>query len=481
MGPDLVLVNTNRMRPPIAPIGLDYLAGAVRRAGHTVAIADLCLAEDPAAELRRALASGEPRLVGITLRNADDCFWPSAAGFVDDLEGTVRAVRALTGAPIALGGTGFSIFSRRVMERTGADFGIRGDGEEATVALLRELGDGGRFEAVPGLLWRRDGSLAESPPAWPDRISLETARDAFDGAAYFRLGGQMGVETKRGCQRSCAYCADHLAKGSRIRLRSPAEVAEEIGGLVRRGIDVLHLCDSEFNNSRSHAVEVCGEIARRGLGGKVRWYAYLSVTPFDAELAGMMRRAGCVGINFAGDSASAEMLGQYRKEHSREDISSAVRLCRESGIAVMVDLLLGGPGETPETLAETIFSLKEINPDCTGAALGLRIYPGTAIERTVLAQGPPEANPAIHRKYDGPIDFSRPTFYISPALGERPAELVRSFIASDRRFFEPTTEIPGEQDQAPETGYNYNDYSPLIEAIARGARGAYWDILRRMR
>jgi hypothetical protein len=96
----------------------------------------------------------------------------------------------------------------------------------------------------------------------------------------------------------------------------------------------------------------------------------------------------------------------------------------------------------------------------------------------VAAEGPPESNPSLRRRYDGPVDFLRPTFYISSALGERPARLVRDLIAGDERFFEPAEEA------APETvaaGYNYNDNAPLVEAIRGGARGAYWHILRRMR
>ena len=79
---------------------------------------------------------------------------------------------------------------------------------------------------------------------------------------------------------------------------------------------------------------------------------------------------GCVGINFTGDSASAAMLAAYRQPHGQDDLARAVRLCREEGIAVMIDLLLGGPGETPETVAETIEFVRRIGPDCAGSGLG---------------------------------------------------------------------------------------------------------------
>ena len=259
-------------------------------------------------------------------------------------------------------------------------------------------------------------------------------------------------------------------------------MAREFESLAVRGIDVLHLCDSEFNIPVEHARTVCEELTGRRLGERVRWYAYLAVLPFDADLARSMRRAGCVGINFTGDSANAAMLATYRQPHCREDLSNAVRLCREQGIAVMFDLLLGGPGETPETAAETIEFVRRIGPDCAGASLGLRLYPQTGMIDHLAAEGPLETNPAIHRRYEGPIDLVRPTFYVSPALGKHPARLLRELVAGDERFFAPVDEEPPPEAHAgPSTDHNYNDNRPLVEAIAAGARGAYWDILRKLR
>jgi len=473
----LTLINTNRMEPLIAPIGLDYVAGAARAAGLEAEVLDLALAADPEAALRDHVADRDPLLVGLTLRNVDDCFWPSAEWFVPALAETVGQVRRLTDAPIVLGGVGFSVFPRRLVAFTGADFGVHGDGEAAVVALARELEGDRRFDRVPGLVWREDGRTRGNAPAWPDALSLPTARDQIDNAAYFRLGGQGAVETKRGCNRRCIYCADPLAKGPHLRCRDPAEVADEIESLAAQGVDVLHTADSEFNVPGDHALAVCEELRRRRLGERVRWYAYLAVTPFDADLARAMRRAGCVGINFTGDSAAEAMLATYRQPHRREDLAAAIRLCRENGMAVMIDLLLGGPGETPETAAETVEFLKRAGPDCVGAALGIRIYPGTEVAARLAAGGPLEENPGIRRRYEGCVDCFRPTFYISPALGEHPAAVVKDLIAGDERFFEPAEEVAGEDGK----GYNYNDNTLLVEAIAAGARGAYWDILRRMR
>lgn len=464
------------MLPPIAPVGLEYAASAAVAAGFEVRIADLCLAADTEAALDDAL-SAQPELIGISLRNIDDCFWPSAAWFLPDLQQWIARIRRVSNAPICLGGVGFSIFAREIVASTGADFGIRGDGELALVALAEELRGTRRFDRVDGLIWRDNDRLVANRPAWPESWPSAIARNLVDNPQYFRRGGQVGVETKRGCDRQCAYCADPVAKGSQVRARDPRRVADEIQSLAGQGIDVLHICDSEFNIPGSHARAVCEELVRRRLGERVRWYAYLAVLPFDAPLAELMRRAGCVGINFTGDAASASMLRRYGQPHVGGDLANAIRWCKANGIAVMVDLLLGGPGETRDTVAETIGFLRKVGPDCAGTALGLRLYPGTAIVDQLEPPGPLETNPGIRRRYAGPIDLLRPTFYISPALGPNPAQLVRDLIAGDPRFFEPALECS----DGPATDHNYNENTALVEAIAAGARGAYWDILRRLR
>ncbi len=473
----LTLINTNRMTPAIGPIGLEYVAEAAQRLGIDVDVLDLALSDEPETSLTDYLSEHGPTLIGLSFRNVDDCFWPSAQWFVPDLAELVQRIRTLSDAPVVLGGVGFSIFADRIVDHTGADFGIRGDGEQAIVSLYRQLENGRDFEGVEGLVWRRDGEIVSNRPAWPAELSLPSRRRVFDNVAYFERGGQCGFETKRGCNRQCLYCADPLSKGPALRTRAPAEVADEIESLLVQGVDVFHTCDAEFNIPRSHALAVCEEFARRSVGDRARWYAYLAVTPFDAELASAMRKAGCVGINFTGDSASDAMLGTYRQPHRRADLAAAVRICRGNGIRVMIDLLLGGPGETPETVAATIEFMKKIDPNCVGASLGVRIYPGTGMVEAVRREGPLESNPALRRKYMGQFDFFRPTFYISSALGPNPAGLVKDLIAGDERFFEPMEEKAG----ADATDHNYNDNTDLVEAIRNGARGAYWDLLHDLR
>ncbi len=446
------------MRPPIAPIGLDYVAEALNAAGHRVELLDLCWEEDPAAAISRFFTCAEFGLVGVTLRNTDDCGFTSRESFLPEFAGFVDAVRSFTGAMIVLGGVGFSVMPERILSFASAGAGIWGEGEFVFPEMARRIERREEWRDLPNLIWQDGGRWRRNPPA--DRTLGELppmSRDWADNRRYFEQGGQAGFETKRGCPGQCVYCADPVAKGNRARLRPPGAVADELERLLDQGIDHLHTCDGEFNLPASHAVAVCQEIARRGLGNRLRWYAYCSPAPFSPELALAMREAGCAGINFGADNGDERMLARLRRGFTPTDIVNAVRWSREAGIAVMLDLLLGSPGESRESLTRTVEVMREANPDRVGVSVGVRVYPGTELAARV-----PSGADAIE-----------PVFFLEPTVATFAFELLDRLIGDDPRFlfFDPNR---------PGRNYNYNANERLIEAIRQGHRGAYWDILRRL-
>jgi radical SAM superfamily enzyme YgiQ (UPF0313 family) len=469
-----LLVNTNRMKPPVGPIGLDYLADSLGAAGHETALLDLCFSEDAERDIAASVTGFAPDAVGMSVRNTDDCFFESGAFLLPGIRDFLQLVREQTDAPVVLGGIGFSILPEAVLDYCGADFGIAGEGEEAFPRLLSALGSDSLLEQVPGLVWRDEAGIRRNRSA---EVALERlpprSRSLADNRRYFQEGGQAGFETKRGCPSACTYCADPVAKGRRSRLLAPRAVVTELGALSAQGIDHLHTCDCEFNLPVEHAREVCRAIIHSGLAERIRWYAYCSVTPFDAETARLFRRAGCAGIDFGADSGSAEMLRRLGRHFGPADLVETARHCRDAGIPCMYDLLLGGPGETRETVRETMDLVRRAGPDRIGISLGVRVYEGTALAKQVRGSGPIEANPELYGARLDNERFLRPIFFLSSGLGRDAAGFVRELIGEDKRFF-----LPGGPDESRD--YNYNDNGKLVRAIAGGARGAYWDILRRL-
>jgi len=454
----IALVNTNRMRPPIAPIGLDYIAEALDVAGHRVDLLDLCWEPDPQAACAAFFGRAEYGLIGVTLRNTDDCGFTSRQSFVPEFVETVGTIRRHAAAPIVLGGVGFSVMPGQILEIAAADAGVWGEGEFVLPALAARLESNQEWRDLPNLSWRSEGTWRRNPPAsWPLAALPPMRRRWADNARYFREGGQSGFETKRGCPGRCVYCADPVAKGAEARLRAPAAVADEISSLLDQGIDHLHTCDGEFNLPPSHALEVCAEIVRRGLTGRLRWYAYCSPAPFSRELAWAMRDAGCVGINFGADSGDAGMLDRLGRGFTPGDIENATRWSKEAGMAVMLDLLLGSPGETAGSLTRTVELIKRADPERAGVSVGVRVYPGTELARRLAI---PEQDPR------------EPLFFLEPGIAPFVFDLLDRLIGEDSRFlfFDPSK---------PGLNYNYNANQRLIDLIAGGQRGAYWDILRR--
>lgn len=471
----VVLVNPNRMQPAVAPIAVDYLASALAGGGFDVDLLDLCFTDDYVSDIEGYFARNEVSAVAVTIRNTDDACFATRGFFIPEYTEVIECLRACTPAPIILGGSGFSIMPEAILDHCGLELGVWGEGENALPELVARIAAREDFRDVPGLVYRGTEGFRRNPPGYIDLESRPAPhRAAVDNRRYHMEGGMGSIETKRGCGQRCIYCADALGKGTRVRCRSPRSVADEIEVQLEMGVDHLHLCDSEFNLPPQHAEAVSAEIVSRGLGSKLNWYTYCSPAPFTDEMAALFKAAGCTGINFGVDSASDHMLQILGRDFKAEDVARTAHICHLNGIACMFDLLLGAPGESRDSLRDTIETMKRISPSRVGAALGVRVYPGTRLEAMVRRQGPLKGNPNLHGDGTGPDEtLLAPVFYLESALGEDVSRFLDGLIDGDERFFFMSG------DDA-DTNYNYNDNTLLVDAIRRGYRGAFWDILRKL-
>ncbi len=451
----LISVNREKMPYPVFPLGLAYIARTLREEGHPIEVMDLCFSQDVSADLNNTLGRFRPDLIGISLRNLDNLTYPTSISYLKEVQEVIAICRRSSSSRLVIGGSGYSLAPKEILQHLNVDIGIVGEGEEIFPQLVKSLERGDPISPSPCLLMKEkpfphsiEGARV-SPIRSPDRDFFQTNR-------YLEEGGMGNIQTKRGCPFSCIYCTYPLLEGKRVRLRKQEEVVEEIYRLAEKGVDYIYFVDDIFNYPPSFAEGLCREMIRRKVD--VKWSAFVSPGFLNEELLQWMKEAGCVGIEFGTDSGSPRMLENYRKEFTQEEIVQSSKLCSKLKINHCHYLLFGGPGEDEETIEESFHLMDQLDPTAIIAMLGIRIYPGTEMEKVSLSQE------VIHQN----SNLIYPHFYISPALGGRLIERVQEKALARNRWIVPGLEI--------------NITQNLMEQIRRfRVRGPLWELVGRMK
>jgi radical SAM superfamily enzyme YgiQ (UPF0313 family) len=364
----LISANREHFPEPVFPLGAAYVASALARKGISVRVFDAGLSLFPHRSLGREIAGFRPDFVGLSLRNIDNASYPCTRHYTEGYREIANTVRRYSRAPLLLGGPAFSIFPEELMRLLAADGGVVGDGEDELVRLCSGDTVSLRCADFPEL----------QSVGFPDRID-----SMFP---HFRKYRTIGVQTARGCPRRCIYCTYPVLEGGRLRLRSPAVVADELAFLYRRhGRRDFFFVDSVFNADEQHMEKVCRAVIGQRI--PIRFSCYLAPRMSDPSLFTLLAESGCVAVDFGTDSCSDGMLTSLGKGFSVSDVIETSRACRRAGIDFCHSLIFGGPGETRETVQETTRRMDEINPKAVVAMTGIRIYPGTAIEQIALRDG----------------------------------------------------------------------------------------------
>jgi radical SAM superfamily enzyme YgiQ (UPF0313 family) len=361
----LVSANREMLPSPVVPIGPLAVAAALRDA-HDVSLLDLCFEDDPGAAIERAVRDVDPEVIGIGLRNLHTNAYDGMEGLILGYVEVVRSFRDLTDVPIVLGGAAYSLQPETLLGRLGADYGIVGEGERAFRDIVDRLARGAlparvtRAEASSGLVTRplvRRGPNGSSSDL--DELPLP-ARDLVD-PRYYAFDGTDNLQTKRGCAFACAYCDYPDLEGSKVRVRDPAAVADEM--LARSkvpGVTHMFFVDSVFNVPRSHAIAVCEQIALRD--NPIPWVCYASPVALDEEVVRAMARAGCEGVEIGSDSGTSRMLSQLKKPFTLEQIERSHALFGRYGMHDCHTFVLGALDETADEVKETLAFVDKLDP-----------------------------------------------------------------------------------------------------------------------
>ena len=397
---NVLLISANPLTTPypVYPVGLDYVAGAIPPR-HRVHIADINLTRPDA--LTALIDSFHPDVVGLSLRNVDNTDIENPRAFLDDHRGLCHRVRQATRAPIILGGSGFTIFPTEMLAALDADYGIAGEGERLA-PLLDALENGTDPARLPGVIVR--GGTGHIPPPLARMIQRPVVADGAHRRFYLDRGGMLNLQTKRGCPFKCVYCTYPHIEGRHMRRIPPADVAATAVRLVNAGARYLFITDSAFNADFTHSAAVAEAFVHAGI--KVPWGGFFTPIAPPAGYFRRLARAGLAHVEFGTESLADEVLKAYGKPFTAGEVLATHRRAVAAGLYVAHYMLLGGPGETPETIQQTLRTIDKLEKTVIFIFCGMRIYPHTALYDLACRQGQVVPGRSL----------LAPVFYRSPAM-----------------------------------------------------------------
>ncbi len=453
----LISINQCTTPYPVYPLGLSHVAASLRRHGHRVTMADMSFEAD---KLEEIVTATTPAFIGISLRNIDDQRIDDTVFFVPQLLTAIGQVRRISAAPIIIGGSAYSLFPESLLAKSGADYGIVGEGDEAMpklVGLLAGKASGAvpDLASVPGLVYRQGTAIVRNPPELLDARTVTAPYRQSNMFDYYLLnGGIANIQTQRGCPFTCCYCTYPVIEGTELRLRDPKTVVDEIEEVMLRGTRYVFFVDSVFNADTGHVAGLCDELIARNVG--IAWGCFLRPAGVTREIMRLMARAGLRHVEFGTDSLSDPVLDAYGKQFTFDDILRADAQADAAQVRHAHFLINGGPGETESTLHEAFDNSLRLKKTVIFPYAGMRLYPGTALYRHVVREG------GIHEQ----TDLLHPFFYITPGLSkERITAILESFHERSSRWIvkDPT---PGQQ-QVIERLRAKNIPGPLWEFLAQ--------------
>jgi radical SAM superfamily enzyme YgiQ (UPF0313 family) len=271
---------------------------------------------------------------------------------------------------VTLLGPHVSIFAEDALRESRADAVARGEPEytlsELADAVARSKPRGG----ISSLSLRDRDRIVH----FPDRPPIENldalpfpARHLLPMSRYrSAVWGKRPFTTmlsSRGCFYGCSYCPYRIAHGTHWRARSPENVVAEIEQCVSKlGVREILFRDPLFTADQERARRICELIVNRGI--RVDWRCETRADLVTEELIEWFARAGCKEINFGVESANPQVLkGVKRTPISSARIRSIFETCRKNDIETMAFFIIGLPGETQDTVEETVQLAIELNPD----------------------------------------------------------------------------------------------------------------------
>jgi lipid biosynthesis B12-binding/radical SAM protein len=437
----LISANVTTSPYPIYPLGVSMLAAALTKAGHQVLQADFLQQSTSLEAIGREVLDYKPDLVGISVRNIDNVNLVSEQYYIQNVKNIVARVREVSDAKVLLGGAGFSLIPGLILEETGADYGIVGEGEVLAVEFVNNAEKG---------LYPKERVIGPSTRIAGDSI-MSALYDERLLEFYLHSGNIASIQTKRGCTYKCVYCTYPLLEGSQLRRREPRAVVDDIE-LLRDKFKTKYIffVDSVFNDDEGAFLAVIDEMLRRKVS--IPWTGFFKPRGLTDEIVERMKKTGFAAAEVGADAACDTTLRKMGKSFTFRDITECNDLFVRHGISTSHFFMFGGPGETPETVEEGIRNILSLQKCVIFIFMGIRILPDTPLARLAVMEN-------LIKPGDGML---HPVYYLSPAVDRNSLEqrLTKAFEGVRHCVFPPDA---------------YDNSLQILHKL--GYSGPMWDLL----
>ena len=365
------------------PLNLLYLAAALRAKGVSVSILEANAFKMEDEEIFEAIKRFSPLLMGV--------------GVYSEVLSQVREIcqlaKSAASCHVVLGGPHASAVPEEVLSMIPeADFVLKGEAEESLPMLVGALKNQGDFSRVEGLFYREDEFIRRGlPPSGPLEIDAlpEPARDLVSGAyergLYFTIMVRSRpVDTlisSRGCPFSCRFCYN---QSRHYRGRDPESVVQELETVRRRGIVNIEIVDDHFTTDRQRAMKIFDLIVQAKMSLSFRIKSRVNVV--DEELLRKARQAGAYQVSYGTESGNQRILDAMNKGITVPQIAETIEMTRRCGLDVHTSWIFGYPGETLDTIRDTVDFVVKTKPTTANLAV-LRPYPETEVYLQAKEEG----------------------------------------------------------------------------------------------
>ena len=388
--------------PLFPPIGLSYLAAVLEQNDYEVKVIDCPACGFTHENLKTELSSFAPDLIGIASMTATI---PSA------LQSARIAKEACPNSKVIMGGPHATFADSQILtEENAVDIVVRGEGELTLLEIAQNAADPKSLPKTQGITFRSNGQIVKTAnrPFIEDLDALPRPAYKFLPMDKYKITGKtfLPIMTSRGCPFQCSFCVASQMFGAKFRARSPKNVVDELEWLKNEyGAEGISFHDDTLTLDKKRIIDICDEIIARKIG--LPWGCQTRVDTVSEEVLAKMHKAGCNEVSFGVESGCQRILDAVHKKVEISQAERAIKWAKNEGLFVAVSTIIGYPGETKESMQQTLDLMRRIEPDDAWLCIATP-YPGTELRALVEKMGWKMTNDWTKYNTMNPI-FENPT------------------------------------------------------------------------